>query len=133
MLSCKGCRGTAPTLCWAGAAGRLRVWLVPRQQKKVAHQPTAKAQRTGKLGQPRLKAARAGTFHPPLDAFRSHSLTVPFWPPAATTSSCVSKLTHSTADWWPDRLCVAGGYGASSGRGVAKGRPALLRESFHKL
>lgn len=35
---------------------------------------------------------------------RSHSLTVPVWPPAATTSSLQSKLTHSTGEVWPGRL-----------------------------
>ena len=41
----------------------------------------------------------------PFACSRSQSLTVPPVAPATTTSSALSKETHSTALWCPDRLC----------------------------
>ena len=41
----------------------------------------------------------------PLACSKSHSLTVPPWAPATTTSSALSKETHSTGLWCPDKLC----------------------------
>ena len=41
----------------------------------------------------------------PFASSKSHSLMVPPAAPATTTSSALSKVTHSTGLWWPDRLC----------------------------